>query len=855
MHAGWAVPYELWGGGALELLKGYEGRIAGHNISFDWRMLTVNTGVALPWHKLDDTMILAALDEPGRVKGLKELSSRLIDRQATAGQHALHEGMKKEGWTWANVPVTFAPYWIYAALDTVLTAHLWHYLAPRVANSCPQVYELEMGVSRVCSNMMLHGMMIDRTYVRESIDKMTSFAKEARAWLKDAHDITSPLSAVQIANALELAGYTVEGLTPTGKPKVDKELLEGLRDGKPGVPQQIAEYVLGVRHAEKIVSTYLENFLTTADTTGMIHPQIWTLQAVTGRMCIPDSHRLLTQRGVLNVADVQVGDLTLDASENWVPVQAIHRYTDAETIIYAHRNITFEATAEHRWVMSIDGNQANSSIEPISNTRRTLHLTPASSGFDFRSHEVPLDGTDSVQFAAVIGWLVSDGRCCDEGHGSGLKTRIYQTERKFYKECLRCIPAEAIMFDRISNGADHHEIGIRSRWLRPRLESAGLAADPLLRTSETLLPWVMTLSLPELHAFFSSVWLADGTTAYPQHKNISCGSPQLRTALQYAGYRLGLRSRITIQKPGVWSNGERYGVKFLDDTVTTRYLTRTPSRSDVWCVTTSSGTFTAWNDGPYLTGNSITEPALQTLHRDDKVVRGSFIPRPGYAFVTCDADQIEARTAAHFSQDAGFIAAFNEADKPGGLDFFSSVASQLFRDEVRKGDWRRQVTKNCVYSYLFGAGLEKMAATAGVSVAQMAPIRDQFMERFPGLGALSRDTMREAQNEMARTGVPAIRTALGKRIPVDSKRIYAGLNYKIQGSAAEIFKQGLLDLDAVGLGDCMVLPVHDEIILEVPICEAHDVAKLVEETLTDRTSYAVPFTWGADVLPERWMKS
>lgn len=535
MHQGWAVPFELWGGGALELLSKYEGRIAGHNASFDHRMLKVNAGLDLPWHKMDDTMVLAALDEPGRVKGLKELSSRLIDRNAKSGEHALQEGMKKEGWTWATVPVGFAPYWIYAALDTVLTAHLWDKLHPRVMNSCPASYDLEMGALRVCSNMMLHGMKIDRPYVQEAIDTMRQFAKDAREWLKEAHSITSPLSAGQISRALEAVGYTITQFTPTGQPKVDKETLEGLRDGATGHVQQIAEYVLGVRHAEKVITSYLQNFLTMSDSNDMVHPSIWTLQAVTGRM-------------------------------------------------------------------------------------------------------------------------------------------------------------------------------------------------------------------------------------------------------------------------------------------------------------------------------SITDPALQTLHRDDKVVRGSFVPRGGYNFVSCDADQIEARTAAHFSQDKGFIAAFNEADKPGGRDFFSSIASRLFKEEVRKGDWRRQITKNMVYCYLFGGGLEKMALTAGVSVEQMKPIRDDFMESFPGLGALSRHTMWEAQNELASSGSAAIRTALGKRIPVDKKRLYAGLNYKIQGTAAEIFKRGLLDLDAVGLGEYLCLPVHDEVILEVPATEAQDVANLVSETLTDRTSYAVPFTWGADVLPDRWAK-
>jgi hypothetical protein len=34
MHTGWAVPFDLWGGGALEILRSYEGEFVGHNIPF-----------------------------------------------------------------------------------------------------------------------------------------------------------------------------------------------------------------------------------------------------------------------------------------------------------------------------------------------------------------------------------------------------------------------------------------------------------------------------------------------------------------------------------------------------------------------------------------------------------------------------------------------------------------------------------------------------------------------------------------------------------------------------------------------------------------------------------------------------
>ena len=220
----WAVPYELWGGGVLELLRKYEGELAGHNASFDHRMLKVNAGLDLPWSRLHDTMTLAAIDDPVRSKGLKELAALLIDPFARTGQKALDDGMKRRGWTWATVPLTFEPYWVYAACDVIFTAHLFDIFHQRVMMTSPQVYDLERAVSRICSRMMLAGMATDAVYIRDSISKLRAYADECRSWLKEYHGITSPLSAKQISSALEAAGHAITERTATGLPRTDKEI-------------------------------------------------------------------------------------------------------------------------------------------------------------------------------------------------------------------------------------------------------------------------------------------------------------------------------------------------------------------------------------------------------------------------------------------------------------------------------------------------------------------------------------------------------------------------------------------------------------------------------------------------------
>jgi DNA polymerase I-like protein with 3'-5' exonuclease and polymerase domains len=850
-QAGWAVPME-WSGAALEILRKYDGELVAHNLPHDFRFLFRQTGLELPWHKLHDTLLLASLDDPMRQRGLKPLAKQLVDPLADSGQRALDDGMKKQGWDWGTVPVDFGPYVWYSALDPVLTAHLWKQLYPRVRESCPRAYDAEMGANRICTRMMLKGLRIDRTYVTEAMQKLRTYADEARAWLILAYDITSLLSARQIAKALTANGEPPTGFTPTGLPQVNKEFLLRVKDyGSTQAAREIAEQVLGARHAEKLISAYLENFLTQADCDDVVHCQIWQAQAVTGRMCIPDSHRLLTQRGVISVDEIRAGDRTIDSSGNWTTVREVHRYRNAETVVYSNKYMTLEATREHRWVLSREGVPDSIQVEPMTGARRTIHLAPGSREFDFRSREIPLNGSREVQFAALIGWLVSDGRSVEEGNE--LRSYVYQTERKFYKECLRSIPGEALMYDRITDGKDHHEMRISTRWLRPRLEAAGLSANPLLRTSGTLMQWVMSLSLTELRAFFAAVWLADGNTSHPASRHISCSSQSLREVLQYAGYRLGYRSHITKDGPGGWSNGERYGVKFAGSLISTRYLRQAPGCSDVWCITTDSGTFTAWDQGPYLTGNSVTSPALQTLSRDDRYIRGSFVPRDDHVFISCDYDQVEARLCAHYAEDEGLIRAFANADA-GGPDFFAGIASQIFGREITKKDQERQLTKNVVYGACYGAGVEKMAQTAGVPVATMRPVKEAFDRNYPGVKRFSYKAIAMARSADELDGRPAVRSGLGRYLPVERGKEYVSVNRIIQAEAAEVLKLAMLDLEAAGLGPSMCLPIHDEILFEIPKDEAEDARHLIEETMTVRDRYRVPLTCGAQVLPERWQK-
>jgi DNA polymerase-1 len=246
---------------------------------------------------------------------------------------------------------------------------------------------------------------------------------------------------------------------------------------------------------------------------------------------------------------------------------------------------------------------------------------------------------------------------------------------------------------------------------------------------------------------------------------------------------------------------------------------------------------------------SITEPALQTLPRDDPTVRTAFIPSSGRVLITSDYDQIEARLTAHFSEDRGLIEAFIRSD--AGEDFFCTIASSIFQRTITKKDPERQLTKNTVYGKIYGAGVEKMAFTAHVPVEVMRFVNDTFDQNYPGV----RIMQNRINSEGRKHNPPMVQTPTGRHMYADDRKEYTLTNYKIQCHAAEVFKRGLIRLDAVfgdEAGVDMILPVHDEQVFDVEASIAEDVQRTIDQTMSDRESYLVPITSSSDLLEHNW---
>lgn len=250
---------------------------------------------------------------------------------------------------------------------------------------------------------------------------------------------------------------------------------------------------------------------------------------------------------------------------------------------------------------------------------------------------------------------------------------------------------------------------------------------------------------------------------------------------------------------------------------------------------------------------SITNPALQTLPSGDATVRRAFIPKDeDHVIISSDLDQVEFRLTAAFSGDQQLIQLFNDADASGG-DVFTSIMRQVYADDsLTKSDPRRKLIKGVVYGKLYGAGVDKMAVTAGVSTPQMKEVVDAFDSNYPGVRDLQRSIEDAGTRRIQSEGQGYVNTRTGRRLPCDEDRVYSLTNYLIQATAAEVFKQNLIKLDQADLTEYLIVPVHDEIVLQAPRDEAPEVMRAVQECMTTTEGWSVPLTAGVDGPLENW---
>ncbi len=338
-------------------------------------------------------------------------------------------------------------------------------------------------------------------------------------------------------------------------------------------------------------------------------------------------------------------------------------------------------------------------------------------------------------------------------------------------------------------------------------------------------------------------------------KQINLGSPKQLQVVLFDELEMPKTKRTktgyTTDADALQSLFDKTGHPFLQHLLAHRDVTRLKVTVDglLQAVAADSRIHTTFNQTIAATGRlSSTEPNLQNIPiRTDagRQIRDAFVVGDGYAeLMTADYSQIEMRIMAHLSRDDGLIEAFNT-----GEDLHSFVASRAFGvpiDEVN-GELRRRV-KAMSYGLAYGLSAYGLAAQLKISTEEAKVQMDQYFARFGGV----RDYLLNVVEQARKDGYTS--TVLGRRryLPeLDSSNRQvreaaerAALNAPIQGSAADIIKVAMIEVDraltASGLSSRMLLQVHDELLFEVADGEREQLEALVRDKMGGAYPLDVP---------------
>jgi DNA polymerase-1 len=245
---------------------------------------------------------------------------------------------------------------------------------------------------------------------------------------------------------------------------------------------------------------------------------------------------------------------------------------------------------------------------------------------------------------------------------------------------------------------------------------------------------------------------------------------------------------------------------------------------------------------------SSKDPNLQNIPirtPEGQAIRKAFIPRDeDHVLIAADYSQVELRIAAALSKDQGLVDAFVQ-----GMDIHTATAAKVFQVEPEAVDREmRSKAKAVNFGILYGQGAFGLAQNLSIPRREAKEIIDAYFEQFAALKAFTAQCVEQVREK------GYAETVLGRRrylpdIQSNNATVRAfaernAVNAPIQGSAADIIKVAMVNIDAAlkakGLKARMIMQVHDELVFDVPKSEVPELEALIGPAMTDAVTLDVP---------------
>ncbi|MFQ3323171.1 MAG: DNA polymerase-1 [Pseudomonadales bacterium] len=265
-------------------------------------------------------------------------------------------------------------------------------------------------------------------------------------------------------------------------------------------------------------------------------------------------------------------------------------------------------------------------------------------------------------------------------------------------------------------------------------------------------------------------------------------------------------------------------------------------------VDSSNRVHTSYQQAVTATGRlSSTNPNLQNIpirSAEGRRIRQAFIPPQGYTMVAADYSQIELRIMAHLSGDQGLRKAFAE-----GLDIHRATAAEVFDVSLAEvSTEQRRSAKAINFGLIYGMSAFGLAKQLDVGRHQAQEYMDLYFDRYPGVAHFMDDIKVQAKDK------GYVETLRGRRLYLPNINAGNGMlrqgaertaiNAPMQGTAADIIKQAMIDVDkwleADSIDARMIMQVHDELVFEVATPIVDRFIQTAAEIMESAAKLAVP---------------
>ena len=244
---------------------------------------------------------------------------------------------------------------------------------------------------------------------------------------------------------------------------------------------------------------------------------------------------------------------------------------------------------------------------------------------------------------------------------------------------------------------------------------------------------------------------------------------------------------------------------------------------------------------------SSTEPNLQNIPiktAEGRRIREAFVPEEGNVLISADYSQIELRIMAHLSRDKNLTHAFNN-----DIDVHSSTAAEVFGvsiDDVTQD--QRRSAKAINFGLMYGMSAFGLTRQLGIPRGEAQEYLDTYFARYTGVRDYMDNIKAQAKEDKF------VETIMGRRLYLNEINAANGLrrqaaeraaiNAPLQGSAADIIKKAMLDIDELLLNEMpevqMIMQVHDELVFECPKNKADAVMEKMKDTMEKTVELNIP---------------